>query len=494
VHGLENLSLEELFGVNKSTIRELRKENNVKIDSYDKEAFENLSKASAEFQQLVNSKDSPTWPALLRDIWASYYKVAPELLPQEQINPAYKMNRAWVEKMMEDPNTQQTRVNSMMDELVAGLATVEAGRQLAREIKDRPKVKETVDKADQAAHNQRKADEARAEGLEDLARNLEQQANQLMAEVEQDIKNNCRDIRRAIRSSLEKGREGAEKVVTAMGGWGIKPGDLTTVPLDQRISLTRRMAHNSRLKMLADLVGKMRNLARAKQKEKIKRDRDETHGITLGSDLSHILPVELAAIKNPLRKKDFYRRYTEKQLLQYELKVKEKQGRGPIICAVDISGSMGGQPLDWATAVALALVDTAARQKRQSAVIFFDTQVKKVIEFKPGERDLNKYADMASTGAAGGTAFDPPLNWATDKITDIAFKRADVVMVTDGLCYLDNGFLDAFKAKKEALKFNCWTVLIGSDPGGELKKWSDRVWAVNRLDEETAGEIFQEVY
>lgn len=491
----ENLSLEQVFGATQNLISKLVKQNNIEMDSYDRESFDGLTEASTEIHGLVNQKSgSPTWSPLLRDIWASFYKVAPELTPKAQVEAPYMINRAFVEKVMQDSSNQLARVNTVLDELVSGMATLEAGRRISKEIKDRPDIQKVMDKADRASQALQQAQEQRKKGEEGEAQKLEQQAQEMMAQTQQDIQNACKDLRMVVRRSMEAGQKKADQVVSALAGWGMEPGELTSVPLTDRIKLVQRCVTDNRLRTLADLVGRFRNLARAKQKEKIKRDRDEICGVTSGNDLPRILPVELANLRHPVMRLDFLYRYRQAQLLQYEVKTKEKMGRGPIICAVDISGSMSGQPLDWAIATALALVDTAARQKRQSAVVFFDTQVKKVIEFKPGERDLNKYADMASTGAAGGTAYNPPLNWATDKIKEIAFEKADLVMVTDGLCYLDESFLRDFNSKKEALKFNAYTVLIGSDPGGELKKWSDHVWTVNRLDEETAGEIFQEVY
>jgi uncharacterized protein with von Willebrand factor type A (vWA) domain len=225
----------------------------------------------------------------------------------------------------------------------------------------------------------------------------------------------------------------------------------------------------------------------------VKKERDEIHSIKTGADLEHVLPQELASLRHPTLKLDFYRKYTERSLLQYDLKTREPKGRGPIVVCIDISGSMNGQPLDWAIAVALGMVDTAARQKRRCKVIFFDTQVKKEIEFKPGERDIHKIMDIAETGAAGGTDYEPALRAAQKDIETTNYKNADVVMVTDGFCRVSAEFLDSFCGRKKIMEFKCYTILIGSDAEG-LKKWSDRVWLVSKLDDETAGELFEDVY
>ena len=196
-----------------------------------------------------------------------------------------------------------------------------------------------------------------------------------------------------------------------------------------------------------------------------------------------------------LRRLDFYRRYTEAQLLEYELRAEERKGRGPMVVLVDCSGSMSGQPLDWAVAVALGLADTAARQRRWTTVVFFDTRILAEVEFAPGEKDAHKIVQVATVGVAGGTDYEPALARAREKIASATqYRQADVVMITDGVCRVGDEFLAEFLEAKRRLEFRVWSVLVGQDPYGELKRWSDRVWTVGRLTDEVAGDVFEEVY
>ena len=314
-----------------------------------------------------------------------------------------------------------------------------------------------------------------------------------MQQVQQSLQGAATEVRQAMRAAAKAGKQKVNDMEETLSGWGLSPGDLKSVPLGDRLKLVDRITRDKRLKQVADLVGRFRNLARAKQKDKVKKDRDEIHSIKLGNDLEHVLPQELSALRHPVLKLDFYRKYNEKALLQYDLKVKEKKGRGPIVCLVDISGSMSGQPLDWAVAIALGLADTATRQKRKCKIVFFDTQIQRVVEFNAGEKDIHKIMEIASIGSAGGTDYKPALVEARESIEKINYKSADIVMVTDGLCMVDDTFLQEFNDIKRKLEFKCYTVLIGSDSRNELKKWSDRVWCVRKLDEETAGEIFEEM-
>ncbi len=96
------------------------------------------------------------------------------------------------------------------------------------------------------------------------------------------------------------------------------------------------------LRKVADLIGRMRGLARARQGGALRHLRDELYRITQGNDLSRVLPVELASLKDPLRSLDFGRRFLEGQLAQYDVKPLQREGRGPVLCAIDCSGSMQG--------------------------------------------------------------------------------------------------------------------------------------------------------
>lgn len=475
-------SIDDYFGLSPATFKALTSQtNNIIQDSFDSTMFNDLLGASDKLREVSRTPpiSEEPWKALLKDIWAGFYKASPELNQEANIDPLYKANRPFVQKFLEDPATAETRIHTMLDDLAAGIATIEAAGKLNEELKNRPELKQALDGCKKAQKQQQEGDE---EG-----------ATQTTQQVQQSLHGAATEIRQAMRATTKAGKQKVEDMDQTLRGWGLETGDLKSIPLGDRLKLVDRITRDRRLKQVSDLVGRFRNLARAKQKDKVKKDRDEIHSIKVGNDLEHVLPQELAALRHPTLKLDFYRKYTERALLQYDLKTKEKQGRGPIIACIDISGSMEGRPLDWAIAVTLGLVDTAARQKRRSKVIFFDTEVKKEVEFAPGERDIHKIMEIASVGSAGGTDYEPALLAAKSMIETVNYKNADIVMVTDGYCDVSETFLREFNESKKRLEFRCYTVIIGSNAEG-LKKWSDKVWSVKKLDEETAGEIFEEVY
>lgn len=442
------------------------KKHNIKQDRFDSTIYEELKEASEKFQHL-EGRGTETFPALLQDLWATFYKAAPELEDQNNINDRHQINRPFVERILEDSMTQETRLSTMLDELSSGMAAAEAGEKLVGEINDR----------------------------EELRKAMQQAGEGKMKEAMQTLQGAARDIRRAVRGSVQAGQEKAEELQQTLAGWGLEPGDLKQVSIGERMKLAEKITGGRELKRIADLVGKMRNLARASQREKVKKERDEIYSITVGGELAHTLPVELATLRHPILKLDFYRRFTEKQLLQYELEHKEKLGKGPIVALVDISGSMSGGRLEWAIACAMALADTASRQKRHFHIAFFNTKVKKEISFSPKEKNVQKLLEIATIGAHGGTDYSPALDKAMEVISNIGeFKKADIVMITDGLCDLPKNSKNYFTLWKEKNNTKSYVLFVGGSDLGGLKEWNEKVWVIMDLENNQIEELFKEVY
>jgi len=477
-----NRDLNEWLGEGAALIQKQKKQH-IKQDSYDSTIFKEIRKTSQNIKELERAGPE-TFIPLVQDIWAEFYKAAPELENENDMDFAHRITRPFIERVVEDQETKNTRITTMLDELSAAVATIGTAKTLLKEINEREELKEAFKKADDAAvkmENQEK-----------------DEAEELMVEAEKQIQGAARDVRRAIREAVRSGQEQAGEVQEAMAGWGIESAEMKKMPIGDRLSLADTITYYG-IKKISDLVGRMRNLARARQKNVLKKRQDEIHSITIGSDIPHILPQELGAMRHPLRKLDFYRRFTEGQLLQYDLKQQEKQAKGPMVIMVDISGSMEGPPIEWAISCALALVDTASRQKRYAHVLFFDTEVKKEFNFAPGEKSLEKYLEMARIGPAGGTDYTEAINRSMEIISeDKNFEKADMVMITDGQCLLPVEYLNSLTEWKKQTNTTCYSILIDSafvikEKGG-LQDWNDQFWMLNSFEKEgdaIAGELFE---
>ncbi len=268
--------------------------------------------------------------------------------------------------------------------------------------------------------------------------------------------------------------------------------------------LARRLRGKD-LRRLTDLVGRMRRLAAASRREKEREKREEVHSVTLGGDPARILPAELAAglaSRNPSRRLDFYRRLAEGQILSHELRAEEPSGRGPMVALIDASGSMSGQKMEWAVAVAVALVEEAAgghrrgAPKRRASVLFFNSRPVREVDFEPGERDAKKLLEVATVGASGGTDYRPALTRAVEIAGGSRHEGADLLLVTDALFRLPEGSVEELEGHKRRLGFRLYSVLIGADrrrAEEELGRYSEEVWVAADLATDgdgVAGSVF----
>ena len=187
----------------------------------------------------------------------------------------------------------------------------------------------------------------------------------------------------------------------------------------------------------------------------------------------------------------FYKDYLEGNLQVYNLKGVENLGKGPIIVAFDISGSMQGSREAWAKAVTIGLMTYASKQRRSFGWLCFDTEVKDRGFFPSSTpATLEDKLHVAKIGTAGGTDFQTPLE-AAMKIRDQEpeMKSADIVFVTDGACNLPPKFLQKFNEWKKETGTRVFGVGITDGSHREkaemstVEVFSDQICQVNNLGE-----------
>jgi hypothetical protein len=119
---------------------------------------------------------------------------------------------------------------------------------------------------------------------------------------------------------------------------------------------------------------------------------------------------------------------------------------GPIILCIDKSGSMYGfyrpngeeSGAEWSQRFALAMQNTARRQRRDLHLIYFNHQAEKPVLLKRGR------GKIPQPGPLGGTEFSQPLNLALELVKDDE-QATTIVMLTDGLAYTPDGWVESFQ-------------------------------------------------
>lgn len=301
---------------------------------------------------------------------------------------------------------------------------------------------------------------------------------------------------RALRTALRQGCSRAAVAVEeqrdaceGLSGVGFAPGSSRGSGGPQEAglarTLARRLKDDGRLRQIALLAGRFRRILARKKREKVRHGADDLADVETGSDLGRLLPVELAKLMHPKARLAMLRDLTEGTAMQYRLTGRETKGKGPLVVCLDKSGSMQGSSDIWATAVALALLDIAHRERRPFGVLCFDSHVRYEVLVKSGEA---LPADMLTVACSGGTDIHLVLGRALQVIAENpgALRKADVVLITDGQS--ETTLAEQIRTRARELGASILGFGIGV-PAAVLEDWCDHVQAVtdlSRLDENTA--------
>lgn len=178
----------------------------------------------------------------------------------------------------------------------------------------------------------------------------------------------------------------------------------------------------------------------------------ETRGVERSGAIARMLPVEAALLTHPVLRLLWHARRAENALITYrvegvytervheEIDVREQHQqlrprpeRGPIIACVDTSGSMAGMSELVAKAVALEAMRVAYREQRRCYLYGFSgpEQVTEH-ELDLGPSGLASLLAFLSCSFHGGTDLSEPLARVMARLDDHAWKRADVLIISDG--------------------------------------------------------------
>jgi uncharacterized protein with von Willebrand factor type A (vWA) domain len=319
----------------------------------------------------------------------------------------------------------------------------------------------------------------------------------LMAEIKADDQDDV--LRRTARLACGKASAAVEQLRDAMEGlehvaFGPVPGvgtsqQGTSGDGGNARSLAARLRDSARLREIAKLAGRFKRIAGAKRRSRVRHGADEIVDVETGADLGRLLPLELALLVHPSTKLLAMRNLLERSCLQYRLEGTETLGKGPLVVAIDKSGSMEGERDIWATAVALALLDVAQAEKRPFGLLAFDANVKFESIVLPGEA---LPGTALFVPADGGTDIDKVVRRGLEIIEQRpgAMKQADVVLITDGGSNSENA--GELRERAATLGVTILGVAIDVEPS-RLEPWCDQVITasdMSRVDDKSAEALF----
>lgn len=237
----------------------------------------------------------------------------------------------------------------------------------------------------------------------------------------------------------------------------LSQGNITLGDVEQLKKWAEYIAANEGVRTLCDMLGRLRSIERSTKQEIINitthiehtiRDstsKEEIVGIRIGNELEHVLPQELALLGDEETSILFDKKYVEAELMCFDLEgtsqvsieqdeekmveISEDDKMGPIIICVDTSGSMSGSPEMIAKAVALYIASRAKTQKRDCLLINFSTGIE-TLDLS-GELGIRQLLDFLQRSFGGGTDVDPAITYAIQKMSESAYKNADLLIVSD---------------------------------------------------------------
>jgi uncharacterized protein with von Willebrand factor type A (vWA) domain len=164
--------------------------------------------------------------------------------------------------------------------------------------------------------------------------------------------------------------------------------------------------------------------------KRLTEDATRTQGYEYGNEPARIVEQEFALLANEKTKLLFFSKFADQSLTLHSPKMPTVS---PVIMMLDTSGSMQGPDYAIAAGFVLAMCHRLHRDNRGCAIILFSGQpyAKKV--FLPGQKlSLQDVLGFISRPDYGGTQFDDVLAAAYDLRDELDWRRAVLLMISDG--------------------------------------------------------------
>ncbi|KOR24369.1 VWA domain-containing protein [Clostridium sp. L74] len=533
--------IDSILGIKK---REYKKEQSVKHYEFDLDIYEDIYEVSSTMQNLVREgkKYLPIFDKLYKDIFLLLYKYEPFIYKEERMKTTSIINNRIIRNLAQTEDLRNLRKNCSLNEInsaigceIIGKKAVKIAKKWSKDQEKEKEQSEAINKGNNPKHNNQKTlsdllvemQEAEdrikdlsqekqelEENIENLKdntsdldeedmknkmqqideelENMEKQADNLDEELSDELEKSKDDIENLSKEMAEAFNEAEEEVREATSyikDWGLgdKPNKSSKISFSDKVGALERIRKSKKLKELSDIIGRFKESALKDQKNKHKDGAAAIKSVKIGNDIIHTLPSEKMLLVNKTTKKEFYRKFNQKQLLQHELESDKLKAKGPMVICIDMSSSMKGIKEKWSKAVAIALLEIAQQQKRNFAAILFNEDATEPIIIEKDKKDPEKILDIAERFDGGGTLFETPLEKALEVIEQSKFKKADIVFITDGHSYTHPDFINKFNKMKDDKEFKVLSVLIyaGSKIGNieSLKLFSDDIITIGELAE-----------
>lgn len=208
--------------------------------------------------------------------------------------------------------------------------------------------------------------------------------------------------------------------------------DRMPIDMDMVLKVSALLVKSKNLKEVLEICGQIEAVSHNRRMGKVMSDHaeGETKGIKFNSDVKNMTASQMSEmIHNPSA--------FRANLSKGSLETKHQRGlaktrRGPVIVIVDESGSMLGEPENWAKAILLNISKEAILQKRKLAIIPFSDTARGPNLYSSNNFDYESFINdnLLRSSDGYGTDFSSALKVAADMNQ---VKRGwDIIFITDG--------------------------------------------------------------
>lgn len=290
--------------------------------------------------------------------------------------------------------------------------------------------------------------------------------------------------------------------------YGKQSGSIHIKSLELIKQYASLMENNKEIQNICDIIGRLEQELLSISREKIqivetyenlvpvKHFKEEISGITLGRDISSLVPSEYSIMFDEDMDILFNLKYVENRLMMFENQSyvshsesrdfeeeiekedKKESEKGPVILCIDTSGSMRGMPEYIAKAMSLYIVTQAKKSDRDCFLINFSTNIQ-TLDFQKG-KNFSALMDFLQMSFNGGTDAMPALQEAVKTLQRDDYSKADVLMISDFIYpYIHEDLLDKIKTEQErGTKFYGLSITFG-EVAYKTHDYFDAFWYYN---------------
>ncbi len=415
----------------------------------------------------ISGKDSNIDPDFLIDTYYVHYLPLPLLKSKSEIPQGDIIKYSLLDMTLSSDLVLKNRNYSIANSAVSMALSVSYIQNLIEEL-------ERIRRTSQSAEEREAAEQI----LSGLMKGS--QGKEGGEQKEQQVQNSelaKKLLKQVHEKAISKAAEDANAVRSMqriVGGNGAGTGSVLNFEGDVHEVL--RLARNTEIKKILEFLSGIPKLGSLTKKKTTRYSKGELYGYEEGSDLERIVPSELA-----MPEELFYVRLAESQLLLYQKEIKESLG--PIYLLLDKSGSMDGEKILWAKAVALALYSRARRENRDFYLRFFDNipyPLIKVIKNAKSKDVIKMIEYIGKIRGGGGTDISRSVISACEDIKEGHVKGvSEVIILTDGE---DKIAETTVRRSLKDANSTLISVMIRGD-NADLRRISDTYLVVYKLDQ-----------